>query len=390
MIEYEKLIKQYGTPLYIFDESELMRRITYLQSRLPDDTGLCYAVKANTFICESAAQLVQRLEVCSEGEAEICLKLGILPEKLVISGVYKNPQFIEKMFSDFSAKGIYTIESTEQARMLVGLAEKYSLKPNVLIRITGGNQFGLDRGEALRIAAECCGKLNINGIQFYSGTQKTSLKKIRRELEMLDGFIEKLRDESRIDACELEYGAGFPVNYFTDSEFDENAYLAEFSELFGGMRFGGKKFIELGRSIAASCGSYVTKIVDIKRTGGQTYAITDGGINHIAYYGQSLAMRIPELKIFPERDGEPESVNVCGALCTVNDILVKQLPVKNPQIGDAIAFLNAGAYCATEGISLFLSRCLPLVLMLCTDGKIRILRNFTETSAINAPQKRKD
>ncbi len=38
---------------------------------------------------------------------------------------------------------------------------------------------------------------------------------------------------------------------------------------------------------------YVSKVVDIKVHCEQQYCIIDGGINHINYYGQTMAMKIP-------------------------------------------------------------------------------------------------
>lgn len=83
--------------------------------------------------------------------------------------------------------------------------------------------------------------------------------------------------------------------------------------------------LELGRSIAASCGTYLTRVVDVKHNKGQNYAILDGGIHHLVYYGQRMAMQLPPHKLYPPRLGEAQPWNLCGSLCTVNDILVKQL-----------------------------------------------------------------
>lgn len=54
--------------------------------------------------------------------------------------------------------------------------------------------------------------------------------------------------------------------------------------------------------------------------------------------------------------GETEKWTICGSLCTVGDVIVKNLPVVKPEIGDMILFYNIGAYSVTEGIYLFLSR----------------------------------
>ena len=98
-----------------------------------------------------------------------------------------------------------------------------------------------------------------------------------------------------------------------------------------------------------------------------------------------MAMKIPHFKLLPEReDGELQNWNLCGSLCTINDILVKQLPVRTLQPGDLFAFENTGAYCMTEGISLFLSRALPSVVLL-KDGEPLLVRKALETNLINMP-----
>ena len=72
-----------------------------------------------------------------------------------------------------------------------------------------------------------------------------------------------------------------------------------------------------------------------------------------------------------------------GSLCTINDFLVKQMPVNGGlDIGDVFIFQNTGAYCMTEGISLFLSRELPEVALL-KDGKLKLVREAFKTYTLN-------
>ena len=97
---------------------------------------------------------------------------------------------------------------------------------------------------------------------------------------------------------ELEYGPGFHIPYFEgESPVDEDAMLADFREALDAMAFKGRISLEAGRFLAAPCGSYVTRVVDTKQNQGQNYCIVDGGINHVNYYGQAMAMKIPEMCI---------------------------------------------------------------------------------------------
>ena len=129
--------------------------------------------------------------------------------------------------------------------------------------------------------------------------------------------------------------------------------------------------LELGRGIAACCGRYYTHIVDIKHNKGQNYLLIDGGMHHLVYFGQHMAMKHPFLSVC-DKEQAPKTMswNICGSLCSMNDIVAKQVELPEVSIGDTICFENTGAYCMTEGISLFLSREIPAVYLI--DGGDRV------------------
>lgn len=383
----EQLLKEHATPFYLFDQARLEQRVQTLQETLPGDFSLCYAIKANPFLVKVLSPLVDRLEICSAGEYAICRDLGLPPRQFVLSGVYKEPRWVaEVVRQPGGEESIYTVESMQQYQVLQEAARAAGKRLTVLLRLTSGNQFGLEKEEIQGIFADPAPELDLLGIQYFSGTQKTSLKRLRRELETVDTFLETLEQTCGKPVRELEFGPGFPVSYFDEEEGEEEAFLAEAAALLGQLRFQGKRTLELGRSIAAHCGDYFTRVVDAKTNGGQRYAIVDGGIHQLVYYGQSLAMRQPPVAVHPPRTVEdPQPWNLCGSLCTINDILVKQLPLSDLKIGDVLQFKKTGAYCMTEGIALFLSHALPKVLLLGSDGKVTTLREEQETYGFNRP-----
>ena len=118
-----------------------------------------------------------------------------------------------------------------------------------------------------------------------------------------------------------------------------------------------RTLLEMGRFLAAACGYYITSIVDMKVNKEQPYVILDGGINHLNYYGQAMAMKRPYCSQLNSKgsekiEGKEENWNLCGALCTVSDVIVKQFPLRNPEICDILVFERVGAYSVTEGIYL--------------------------------------
>lgn len=383
----DRLLTNYQAPTYVFHINILKERIEFLKTHLPN-ISICYAMKANPFIVKEIESCVDRVEVCSPGEYQICQHLDVSHSKLVISGVYKTPQVIEDMIANSQDIGIYTVESLQQFDLLYHLAEKYQHQIKILLRLTSGNQFGINQSDIENILKKKYEFLDIVGIQYFSGTQKTSIKRLKREIQELDDFLTHLQNDLQFKIPELEYGTGFPVQYFqTDKVFDEVAYLQEFSKLIHEMKYQGKVTIELGRSIVASCGTYLTQVVDIKTNKGQNYAILDGGMHQIVYYGQMMAMKLPHYELLPKRKNINTKIwNLCGSLCSINDILVKNVELADLKIGDIMAFQNAGAYCMTEGIALFLSRDLPRVVFL-KDNQLIVVRETFETYQLNMEMK---
>lgn len=380
------LLERFPTPFYLFDVETLRRRVEHLRDVLPANTALCYAMKANPFLIRELSGMVERLEICSPGEYAICRQLELPPSQFVVSGVYKDPQWVDELVRQpDSQQMICTVESMTQFHLLREAAHRYGRQLSLLLRLTSGSQFGLERREIEEILAQPDPLLDIRGIQYFSGTQKTSIKRLARELRMLDEVLTSLQAQFG-PLRELELGPGFPVSYFADDAKEDESVLVQAGELLGQLNFSGQLTLELGRSIAASCGQYVTRVVDRKTNQGQNYAIVDGGIHHLVYFGQSMAMRRPQISLFPPRpEAEPQNWNICGALCTVNDILVKQLPLSQLEIGDVLVFENTGAYCMTEGIGLFLSRSLPQILLRRPSGQVTSLRDPFPTRILNTP-----
>ena len=383
------------TPFYVFDEDVITQRIASIRSMLPSGTRIAYAMKANTFVLDSAARAADLIEVCSPGELEVCRALGVPDEKLVISGVYKEAALMQRLISSNAQVHRFTAESPAQFDLLRDAAREAGAQIPVLLRLTSGNQFGMDVEELKRLVREGAASDNVRlcGIQYFSGTQKRSAGKLRREITMLDKLIAQLEEDYGITISELEYGPGTPIDYCEEDdavlETTDRELFAALSEALSSMRFEGTRILEIGRGIAARCGTYVTRVVDTKCNRGHNYAIVDGGKHQLVYYGQTLALRPPVVRFIPERQGEQTAQwAICGALCTSGDTLVAQAELTDLQVGDLVVFPHAGAYSMTEGMSLFLSRDLPRVYLYNSKNGLCLVRDRFETSVLNTPKRK--
>ena len=382
--KFEYAIHEYATPFYIFDTDILAMQIRKIRVVLGPEVELCYAMKANPFVIKELEDLVDSFEVCSPGEFSICERAGLTIGKVVMSGVHKKPEDVEYAIKQYGDQIIYTAESLSHWQMLASCGERLQTRVRVLLRLTCGNQFGMDESLIRQIIAQGRNEfITIEGIQYFSGTQKRSLKKLENELKMLDRFCLELNQQYGFTVNKLEYGPGLPICYFEEEKNEEDEMLNGLAAALKSLAFGGRIALEMGRFVAAPCCSYVTRVVDMKTNKGEPYCIVDGGIHQLNYYGQMLAMKKPPILMFNHRDGETKEWTVCGSLCTASDVLVKQYPFQDLQTGDPLIFQKTGAYSVTEGMSLFLSRDLPQVLLYSAKEHFRIARPGFPTEAFN-------
>lgn len=390
--QLEHAAAKYGTPLYIFNLDILKKQADRLRRILGQDADLCYAMKANPFLVKEMSGYTDRIEVCSMGEFQICEKLGIPPEKLFISGVLKKKEDIYTILDTYGGKCRYTVESIKQLHHFLEWSDEHKKVLRLYPRLTNGSQFGMDE-DAVRSVfglANMSPYLEIEGLHYFSGTQKRNLRQFREELEMLDGFLRKMRDEWNVRVRHLEYGPGTAVPYFEGKEaqtYTEEG-LCALRDAIRSMQWKGKVTIELGRAFAAECGSYLTEIRDVKKNGDRDYCIVDGGNHQLNYDGQIRGMYQPKIRLIPEEStGVTKSWTVCGALCTMNDVLCGSVELSGVRTGKILVFERTGAYSAMEGMSLFLSHPLPAAVSYSEKNGWKLLRKSQPTYVWNMEER---
>ena len=383
------------TPCYCFDLDEFRRRAEAVKAQMPN-IPMTYSIKANPFLLEQLPEVFDHVEVCSPGELEICKSLGIAPEKIIYSGVVKEACDVHEAVE--YGVDIITCESTRHA-LLVHAENKPS---KVILRLTSGNQFGMSLEDAEEIINHCKDKyfnLDIIGIHYFSGTQKT-LRKIQKDLEKLEKILVSLKEDCGFEPQMVEYGPGIYTEYF---EEDCNACdMAALQEAAPALNEFAERYplaIEMGRFFAASCGTFYTTVKDIKSSFETNYLMVDGGMHHLNYYGQRMAMQIPPLavrkqdetfySIKPQDESleNPIAYCICGSLCTVADVLLREVELPKMHIGDVLEFGRCGAYSMTEAPALFLSRPMPAIYVKSKEKGEEQLREHIHAARLNMRQK---
>ena len=104
-------VEKIRTPAYVFDIDRLIRRIRKMKGFFGKNVSVCFAIKANPFVIGAIKDEVDCFEVCSPGEFRICERAAVPPEKIVLSGVYKNEDDIKRIIGICKDNAVYTVES---------------------------------------------------------------------------------------------------------------------------------------------------------------------------------------------------------------------------------------------------------------------------------------
>ncbi len=363
---------------YCFN-SDIFRSCTqFLRNKLNGKAQVCYSLKANPWFIHTASQCCDYIEVCSPGELQICIDAGIPMEQLSVGGITKTTAECERI-SSLSPHRI-SVESVAQLKCFEDVACKHKHSLSVLLRLTSGNQFGMPIGQIIKLFNDKSqySHLELKGIHYYPGTQKKSLKDAKNIIETLICASECL------PVKEIQFGAGIGVPLFdgqSDSDYEE--YLNYIVNGVSTLADRCSIVLECGRYLSYPAGGYITTVLEVKEQCGRCFLIVDGGIHHLSYYGQIAGKPVPKIKPLVEKKADKKMCyTICGSLCTVSDILAKDVMLPEMNVGDKLIFFNTGAYSVMEARSLFLCHNLPAIVLKNSTDTV-IARETMPTSVLN-------
>jgi len=353
-IDAEELLRQYGSPLYVYDAEIVRQQYRTLRDAITyPDTRFFYACKANRN--HDILKVLQAegcgLEAVSQDEVAAGLRAGIRAENIVYTCSFVDKEELQFVINQGIMINIDSLTQLEwYGQMNPG--GRVSLRINQGIGhgghehlITGGpdSKFGIDIAqldEARRIAAQY--NLHIVGVHQHIGSlildPQIFMKAIRKLLETARLF-ENLEF--------IDFGGGFGVPYKeTDEPLDMallgkliSDELEQFASSYSRVQF---RF-EPGRYLVAESGVLLATVTDIKETPYHTFVGIDSGFNHLirpAMYG-SYHQIINASRATAEKT---KKVWLVGNICESADILARDRELPECQRGDTIATLGAGAY----------------------------------------------
>jgi diaminopimelate decarboxylase len=367
-----ELARQYGTPLYVYDEALIREKCrSYMDAfnRTGFDFQVAYASKA--FMCVAMCELIEELgmslDVVSGGELYTALKAGFPASRIHFHG---NNKTAEELTMGLEAGiGCFVVDNFYEMEVLHDLAKERGQRVSILLRLTPGIEahthdyistgqddskfgFGVTSGQALAAVKRALDKpfFNLLGIHSHIGSQIFETAGFVGAIKVLGDFLKEVRTESGYEVQVLNVGGGFGIRY---TEGDDPLPVSEYVNVITDevrIQFAAMDYplpaiwIEPGRSIVGDAGTTLYRIGSIKDIPGiRKYVAVDGGmtdnIRPALYQAKYEAMLANRANAETE-----EVVSIAGKCCESGDMLIWDIPLPKPVSGDVLAVSCTGAY----------------------------------------------
>ena len=206
------------------------------------------------------------------------------------------------------------------------------------------------------------------GLHIFAGSQALDAAAIIETQAATVALSEVLAEEIGVMPPLVNLGGGFGIPYFPgEVPLDIDSIGAALTGRLASSPLTGKFAIELGRWLVGECGVYLTRIVDRKVSRGETFLVTDGGMNHqlaaTGNLGTVVKRNYPVAVATAAPDAPTETVSVVGPLCTPLDRLADRVTLPVANVGDLIAVFTAGAYGLSASPTAFLGHPAPRELL---------------------------
>lgn len=385
----EDIVKEYGTPLYLYHEETIRDRMKSVAGVITKYKYTAnYSVKANTniHILKIAREEGINCDAMSMGEIKMLEAAGFPYDRIFF---VPNNVSVEEMQYAID-KGIMTsLDSLSQLEQFGELNPggecAVRINPGVGAGhcekvVTGGKKtkFGIaeeDIDEIFTIAKKY--NLAIAGINQHIGSLFMSPE------PYLDAVANLLRIAKRFENLKfIDFGGGYGIPYHKLD--DEKEYpmedfkkrlepiLDEFVKEYG---YAPLFKSEPGRFCVAESSIILGRVHAVKQNAGKKYAGTDIGMNVLVRPSMYDSWHDAEII----RNGEVvardnmEEISIVGNICESGDILCKERQLPNVEKGDLVAILDTGAY-GYSMCSTYNSRPRPAEVMITSEGKVKCIR----------------
>jgi diaminopimelate decarboxylase len=393
-----ELATEFGTPLYLFDESSLRQKCAEFKQEFSQryaQTTVIYACKA--FINKALAVIFKEeglgLDVVSAGEISIARSADFPLDKVYFHGNNKSADEL-RLALEWGV-GRIVVDNFHELTMLAEIAAELGKNPDILLRLSPGVEarthkytatgavdtkfgFPLANGEKAVAQALSATELNLVGLHFHIGSGIFDIEPYEQAVDVILGFAAEMKRKRSFEMGELDIGGGFALQYAVDSPAPPlSAYATAIaSRVTANCQELGlalpRLVVEPGRSVVGQAGVALYTAGAVKDIPGvRRYVSVDGGmadnIRHALYGARHEAVVANKMS-----EKGANKVTIAGKFCESGDILIEDIALPSVAAGDTIAVADCGAYCLPLGSNYNAS--LKPAVVLVKDGKARLIR----------------
>jgi len=410
------LAKEFGTPLFVIDESDFKSRIigwkNALNSNFGESAGEVYYASKSFVSVEVAKWIAEAgigIDVCTGGELAVALAAKFPANRIEVHGNNKSEEEIRVAIEVGVAKIV--VDSMQEIERVDRLAKAANKVQKVLLRITPGVEahtheaistahedvkfgFSIASGAAWKaiLATQSAANLSLEGLHCHIGSQIFENEGFILATTKLLELSAKFRDEFKSELTELDLGGGYGIAYLAgDKTFDPDQVMAALAKLVKSecSRHNlkvPKISIEPGRAIAGPTTTTLYEVgttKDVELDGGKTrrYIAVDGGMSdnirpglYGAKYSALLANRTSSASVITSR--------LVGKHCETGDIIIRDIDLPSDIApGDILAIPATGAY-GRSMASNYNHMMKPPVISVADGAARTILRRETEADLL--------
>ncbi len=374
-VDMVQLAHTQGTALYVFDEADLRDRMQQYRESFAaqyPNTGVLYASKAflNKEVLRIANEEGLFLDVSGGGELACARAVGFPMERVFVHGNFKTEKELREAIG--AGVGRIVLDTRLELERVSRIAGELGVTQKVLMRITPGVE--ADTHEYIKTGCEdskfgftmlddfafkCVGdvlaapNVDLVGFHCHIGSQIFALHSFAEAVQVMMGFVARVRDEYGLYVEDLDMGGGLGIAYLAD---EKPSSIAEFAEctatavMESSLEHGlplPRLLVEPGRSLVANAGVTLYTVGVMKTLPNiRKYVAIDGGMSdnirtalYHADYEATIANKADEPR--------SEVVTLCGKHCESGDAVVLDGSLQHAELGDIVCVFATGAYCYT-------------------------------------------
>lgn len=416
-VSFAELAERLGTPFFLISASRLRTNYQALERGLAaagPGTVLRYCAKTNREAAVLAVMgaLGSHLLASHAAEAALAVRCGVPSERIAYARPVLTPEELDAALG--LGVPLFHIHHPDDLAKLEAAADRAGRRVRISFRLRGAaglsplgrlnQRLGLGADEIVAAARRAAASPGLEpaALNFYLGTQQSSLAGFTCVFRGVLELVKRLSTEAGVVIREVNLGGGIPsptlrrigprqvigrlrdrlgssassrnLETFSSGNLETFAARlgARFRELIDASGLSEPPILaaEPGRSIVGDAAVLVTRVRAVRGS----WLFLDASRNHLPESPVLFARRIlPLADPRPEaRRGAERFWNLSG--CTLNTLDVLDLHRRLPPLGpgDGLAFCDAGAYSISRASPY--AGLAPAVYLLEADGTVRLVR----------------